>query len=65
MYVHNMRQDGGYYNAYYTNSLALSNFNNGAYSTKSNADYAKNITRKHKLYNLQIQSKVWDIYNAK
>ena len=48
----------------HTNSLARSNLNNGAYSTKSNADYVENITRKKKLENLQTQSKVQDMCNA-
>ena len=47
-----------------TNSLARSNLKRGVYSTMSNADYAKNITRKRILENLQTQSKVLDTYNA-
>ena len=45
-----------------TNFLAPSNSRSEAYS-ESNADYAKNITRKTE-WNPQTQSTVWDTYNA-
>jgi len=47
--VYGYGQDGGYYNASHTNSFARSNLNNGACSTKSNADYAKRYYKEKKV----------------